>query len=173
MATATCWPQPGREGRWPAFPLVSLGVEPPPESNRRPHPYHRCAGGSRRRSEPHVPPHPRRWEVLPTVVSWGVARLRVARFLAISGTRSNEQARRPTRGSSPERGQPVASDVTGRPNLVVHPGALLSSDDFGSSVELTAKLHPLWRGAWRGIAPDGSAINGMDSKGVVALDCLT
>jgi hypothetical protein len=24
-------------------------------------------------------------------------------------------------------------------------GALLSSDDFGSSVERTAKLHPLWR----------------------------
>jgi hypothetical protein len=55
---------------------------PPPESNRRPHPYHRCAGGSRRRAAPHVPTHPRRWEVLPTVVSWGVARLRVARFLA-------------------------------------------------------------------------------------------
>src|SRR5215218_9692840 len=29
IPTATCWPQPGREGRWPAFPLVSLGVEPP------------------------------------------------------------------------------------------------------------------------------------------------
>jgi hypothetical protein len=28
-----------------------------------------------------------------------------------------------------------------RPRL----GALLSSDDFGSSVERTAKLHPLWR----------------------------
>jgi hypothetical protein len=25
-------------------------------------------------------------------------------------------------------------------------GALLSSDDFGSSVERTAKLHPLWLG---------------------------
>jgi hypothetical protein len=25
------------------------------------------------------------------------------------------------------------------------PGALLSSDDFGSSVERTAKLHPLWQ----------------------------
>ena len=28
-------------------------------------------------------------------------------------------------------------------------GALLSSDDFGSSVERTAKLHPLWQGARR------------------------
>jgi hypothetical protein len=30
-------------------------LSPPPESNRRPHPYHRCAGGSRRRAVPHVP----------------------------------------------------------------------------------------------------------------------
>jgi hypothetical protein len=27
-------------------------------------------------------------------------------------------------------------------------GALLSSDDYGSSVERTAKRHPLWRGGW-------------------------
>jgi hypothetical protein len=27
---------------------------PPPESNRRPHPYHRCAGGSQHRAPPHV-----------------------------------------------------------------------------------------------------------------------
>jgi hypothetical protein len=63
--------------RWSA-PIWS----PPPESNRRPHPYHRCAAGSRRRAAPHVPTQPRRWEVLPTVESWGVARLRVAQFLA-------------------------------------------------------------------------------------------
>jgi hypothetical protein len=29
-------------------------------------------------------------------------------------------------------------------------GALLSSDDYGSSVEPAEKLHPLWQGAWRG-----------------------
>jgi hypothetical protein len=28
-------------------------------------------------------------------------------------------------------------------------GALLSSDDFGSSVERTAKLHPLWQAGTR------------------------
>ena len=32
--------------------------------------------------------------------------------------------------------------------------AVLSSDDYGSSVERTATLHPLWRVAWRG-APSG------------------
>jgi hypothetical protein len=37
---------------------------PPPESNRRPHPYHRCAGGSRRRAAPHVSPQSRRQEAL-------------------------------------------------------------------------------------------------------------
>jgi hypothetical protein len=35
---------------------------PPPESNRRSHPYHRCAGGSQRRTAPHVTRQPRRWE---------------------------------------------------------------------------------------------------------------
>jgi hypothetical protein len=55
-------------------------------SNPRPHPYHRCSGGSQRPAPPDVPKHPRSWEVLPTVVSWGVARLRVARFWQISGT---------------------------------------------------------------------------------------
>jgi hypothetical protein len=42
-------------------------------------------------------------------------------------------------------------------------GALLSSDDFGSSVERTAKLHPLWRGqrwgAGRGAPGNGIVIN--------------
>ena len=28
----------------------------------------------------------------------------------------------------------------------MHHGAFLSSDDFGSSVERAAKLHPLWQG---------------------------
>jgi hypothetical protein len=43
----------------PCFGLVSLGVEPPPELNRRPHPYHgttgnRCAERRSRRSRPTV-----------------------------------------------------------------------------------------------------------------------
>src|SRR5215218_5632941 len=55
------------EGRMldPACPVVS-SWSPPPESNRRPHPYHRCADGSRRRAAPHVPTQPRRFEGLPT-----------------------------------------------------------------------------------------------------------
>jgi hypothetical protein len=32
----------------------------------------------------------------------------------------------------------------GTPRSRLRPGALLSSDDLGSSVERTAKLHPLW-----------------------------
>jgi transposase len=49
-----------------AGPGLSCGflVEPPPESNRRPHPYHRCAGGSRRHVAPHVSPQSRRQEAL-------------------------------------------------------------------------------------------------------------
>jgi hypothetical protein len=31
------------------------------------------------------------------------------------------------------------------PSSLAAAGALLSSDDYGSSVERTAKLHPLWR----------------------------
>jgi hypothetical protein len=50
----------------------------PAESNWRPHPYRRCAGGSRRRAAPHVPTLPRRWEA----PSWGEARSRVEQFLA-------------------------------------------------------------------------------------------
>jgi hypothetical protein len=36
----------------PAFPLVNLGVEPPPESNRRPHLYHRWSAPCVRRATP-------------------------------------------------------------------------------------------------------------------------
>jgi hypothetical protein len=44
----------------PAFALVSLGVEPPAGIEpATPYPYHRCAGGSRRRSAPHVATQPR------------------------------------------------------------------------------------------------------------------
>jgi hypothetical protein len=41
--------------RW-SVPMWS----PPPESNRRPHPYHRCSGGSRRHALPHSPTRPSR-----------------------------------------------------------------------------------------------------------------
>jgi hypothetical protein len=45
-------------------------------------------------------------------------------------------------------------------------GALLSSDDFGSSVERTAKLHPLWQvvqalewpGGSSGLSGDGEEL---------------
>jgi hypothetical protein len=47
------------DGDPPAFPLVRAWVEPPPESNRRPHPYHgttrnRCADRRSPRSRPTV-----------------------------------------------------------------------------------------------------------------------
>jgi hypothetical protein len=54
----------GQRFRW-SEPVWS----PPPESNRRPHPYHRCAGGSQRRTAPHVPAQARRLEGLPRLVS--------------------------------------------------------------------------------------------------------
>ena len=42
-----------RPGAGPGL-TCGLGWSPPPESNRRPHPYHRYAGGSRRRATLHV-----------------------------------------------------------------------------------------------------------------------
>jgi hypothetical protein len=67
----------------PAFALVSLGVEPPAGIEpATPYPYHRCAGGSRRRSAPHVATQPRKSEMLSECGAWGGTRLRVAQFLA-------------------------------------------------------------------------------------------
>ena len=57
-------------------------VEPPPESNRRPHPCHRCAGSSRPLAGPHVTTQPPRSKPQLRGRSWGDARLRVAQFLA-------------------------------------------------------------------------------------------
>jgi hypothetical protein len=54
--TAATGPRPGKSrAPNPAWP-AGLGWSPPPESNRRPHPYHRCAGGSQRQAAPHNPP---------------------------------------------------------------------------------------------------------------------
>jgi hypothetical protein len=46
-------------------------------------------------------------------------------------------------------------------------GALLSSDDFGSSVEPAEKLHPLWQGARRDRHKLEQARSGFD-QGVVS-----
>jgi hypothetical protein len=55
---------PRQRSRWPApyigLALPKLPYGAPPESNRRPHPHHRCAGGSQRRAPPHIPTHRRR-----------------------------------------------------------------------------------------------------------------
>jgi hypothetical protein len=56
-------------------------VEPPPESNRRPHPYHRCAGGSQRRA---VPPVTTNAQVKDAAEERGVGRGKVA-CSALSG----------------------------------------------------------------------------------------
>ena len=61
---------------------AGLWWSPPPESNRRPHPYHRCAGGSQRRATPHVTTQPSRSEMQLRTGTRGGARLRVAQFLA-------------------------------------------------------------------------------------------
>ena len=55
-----------RPGTRPGLTCGSV-VEPPPESNRRPHPYYRCVGGSQRRPAPHVPTQSRTWQALPRV----------------------------------------------------------------------------------------------------------
>src|SRR5215218_9322742 len=59
IPAATCSHYRLENDNRPAFPLVSLGVEPPAESNRRPHPYHgttrnRCANRRSPRSRPTV-----------------------------------------------------------------------------------------------------------------------
>jgi hypothetical protein len=93
---------------------------PPPESNRRPHPYHRCAGGSRRHAAPHVPAQPRRSEGLWRVASWGGMRLRVAQFLAYlwhaihaTGAAQTSRPFSMNRSASPERS--VAGAARGDP----------------------------------------------------------
>ena len=62
------------DGDSPAFPLVRACVEPPPESNRRPHPYHESAAkrraiGRLRRSQRTVDA-----AVMGSVTSWSRAR---------------------------------------------------------------------------------------------------
>jgi hypothetical protein len=100
-------------------------------SNHRPHPYHRCAGGSQRRGTPHVSTQPRRWEALSRVGSWGVARSRVAQFLANfwHGLRRRLDRRRrpgaasPTGSSSPAARppRPTSSNPRRRPRPHLRP----------------------------------------------------
>jgi hypothetical protein len=75
--------------------------------------------------------------MLPRAGWWGDARLCVAQFLAnlwqgpcmaVYGTSVGAIVRQP------------------RPQATGTSGALLSSDDYGSSVARTARPHPLWRG---------------------------
>jgi hypothetical protein len=121
IPTATCWPQPGREGRWPAFPLVSLGVEPPAGIEPATHPYHRCAGGSQRRASPHVPAQPPRSEALWREVSQGGVRLRVAQFPGKSLARPSLHDLGGRHRRLAQRGHPVPSHITVRPKLTAHP----------------------------------------------------
>ena len=98
-------------------------------------------------------------------------------------------------GSSPARGTKTAGQQPSRhrplalwfwaviPQSVAPTGALLSSDDYGSSVEPTAKLHPLWQALCRGRAasvrlPGEAAVSvplgaqGSDSAGARCLPRL-
>ena len=118
-----------------------MGWSPPPESNRRPHPYHRCAGGSRRYAPPRITTQPRRWEGASKSGNVGqredACSAVSGKFLARAPAQSSWHQRRRHRPDSP------------RPQATGTSGALLSSDDYGSSVEPAAKLHPLWQGARR------------------------
>src|SRR5215213_3392004 len=51
--------------------------------------------------------------------------------------------------------------------------ALLSSDDFGSSVERAAKLHPLWRGHKAGQAQGWSRARSVVQLGSLELSLMT
>ena len=136
--------RPGRTGRKRQLTSVSAGQinvwSPPPESNRRPHPYHRCAGGSRRYAAPHVATQPRRWEGASKSGNVGqredACSAVSGKFLARAPAQSSGHQRRRHRPDSP---RPQASGTS---------GALLSSDDCGWSVERTGRLHPLWQRAF-------------------------
>jgi hypothetical protein len=98
----------------PAFALVGAYVNPPPESNRRPHPYHRCAGGSRRYAAPHVATQPRRWEGASKSGNVGqredACSAVSGKFLARAPAQSSWHQRRRHRPDSP---RPQASGTSG------------------------------------------------------------
>jgi hypothetical protein len=58
--------------------LPKLPCASPSESNRRPHPYHRCAGGSQRRAAAHVPHNRAGERGAGEGRAWGGVRLRTA-----------------------------------------------------------------------------------------------
>jgi hypothetical protein len=183
-------PPPGRGGRTrlppgellAARPRLSLvcGGTPPPESNRRPHPYHRCAGGSRCRAGPRVTARPRRWEALLRVESLGGARLRVAQFLAnlwhalleldIAGTGHSRLPRDPLAFSmsSRELPEPVAkrpvstTDVSICPRLGFADGRAPMPAPASSGRRRCLKRRPSGTGAVR---PPSSRGSGRRSPG--------
>jgi hypothetical protein len=72
-------PKRRRLGRHSGSSITLTNRLEPRGSNRRSHPYHRCAGGSQR----HTSPDNRAGgKALPRVVTWGGMRLHVAQFLA-------------------------------------------------------------------------------------------
>ena len=71
-----------QRGCWTRPELLVWGGAPPPESNRRPHPYHRCAPRSQRHAAPHLTTQPPRWRATRRIGPRGDARLRVAQVLA-------------------------------------------------------------------------------------------
>jgi hypothetical protein len=68
---------------------------------------------------------------------------------------------------------PPPSAAGGTPPSSWHLGALLSSDDHGSSLERTAKRHPLWRGLDAVLRLVAALSMAKDSEGVLALTCRT
>ena len=153
LRQAGCWTRPD---------LLVLGWSPPPESNRRPHPYHRCAGSSQRRAGPFVPSQQRRWEGAAEgrVMEWR----EVARS-AVSGKSLARPCQEPmARAPTPSSRQPSTTSDRHR-----RWSAVLPSDDCGSSVERTAKRHPFMAmGSDRGLmaekygrlCPSGRVVKG-------------
>jgi len=65
----------------PAWP-AGLWWSPPPESNRRPHPYHRWSARSGDNAAPRSALQNRKWPAVSRIEKWGAARRYAARLLA-------------------------------------------------------------------------------------------
>ena len=121
IPNATCWPQPGREGRWQAFPLVSLGVEPPAGIEPATPSLPSMRGWF---TTPCVTPRPRTTTQVRGALEGGVVgrgELRVAQLSGKSLARPSLHDLGGRHRRLAQRGHPVPSHITVRPKLTAHP----------------------------------------------------